>query len=112
MSKKEPPEGQLFSRVYLERTEPARDSPRFRTRIYGYYAQHFSSPNNLAEHIATELGVEVPTSNGFYNFQQLFLHAQVRDVLDTISLITRLIERQARRPDDLESWLGFVQPCF
>lgn len=73
MSKKEPPDGQLFSRVYLERTEPARDSKRFRTRIYGYYSQHVSNSSyELAADIRSELGVQVPSTGEFYDFEQFF----------------------------------------
>jgi hypothetical protein len=111
MSKTEPPVGRLFSRVYLERQKPARDSQRFRTRLYGYYSKALSgSGNEVASAIRLELGVEVPY-NGYYDFAKFFFGAQIRDVLDTISLMKLIIERKRGR-EEAREFLTFVQRVF
>src|SRR5713101_3794096 len=61
MTKNAPSECQLFSRLYLERAAPVRDSARFRTRLHGYFRQHLSDCEYpLSNEIQTELGIVVP----------------------------------------------------
>lgn len=86
------PEGELFSRVYLREPTPLRDSPRFRTRLYGYIAQYlWDFRNDFVEIIIRELGISIPTfqtSTNYYEWHILgfFTDSELRDILDSISL--------------------------
>jgi hypothetical protein len=112
MSKKEIREGQLFSRTYLEHGEPTRDSKRFRTRIQAYFnevlAEHIEV--NLANLIGSQLGVTVAWHQGYLNFQDFFSNAELRDILDTISLITKLLQMESGEGAKL--WMEFVKDVF
>jgi hypothetical protein len=111
MTIKDLPQGQLFSRTYLERTAPVADSPRFRQRLNGYYQQHLTDHrHHLASLIEVELGVKVPFQHG-PAFESFFPKAQIRDVLDTISLIVRILESQSQA-FKIAPWIEFVQRVF
>ena len=113
MATKEIPTGELFSRVYLERTAPVRDSPRFRTRLDGFFYQNlYDHRGQLSDEITTELGVSLNTTfGGGPDLTLFFATAEIRDILDTISLITRIL--QGRNYYGLcNRWIKFVQRTF
>ena len=58
MSEKDQPVGQLFSRVYLDRGTPARDSVRFRNRLasYSYQTIEYDHRTAIGQFICRELG--------------------------------------------------------
>jgi hypothetical protein len=111
MAKGDAPSGQLFSRVYLERSTPVRDSKRFRTRLTGYFYEKISdSAHRLADKIRTELGVQVPWLHG-PDFEKFFQQAEVRDVLDTVSLVVAVLDEN-HKYSQIEPWIAFVQRAF
>ena len=112
MTKIKPPEGQLFSRLYLERTAPAQDSIRFRIRLAGYFVENLASHYwKLSRKIRTELGVQVRDRGQGPEIEDFFQTAEVRDVLDSISLVVKLLA-QASDASKIEPWIKFVQRVF
>jgi hypothetical protein len=104
---KEPPVGELFSRVYLEKGAPTQDSMRFRRRLAGYLLDvinnHFpraASLRTLASVLHSELGVTFLHSAYDSGWNEFFETAELCDVLDTITLIAKNISsgnQDARR---------------
>lgn len=82
-------EGKRFSQVYLERGTPARDSARFRNRVSAYYWQnlHGQHKDKIRTLLQKETGAEVPFVAGGYSVAGFFKKAELRDVLDAITLI-------------------------
>lgn len=115
MTDKKIPEGQLFSRVYLLRNQPLRDSQRFRTRLSGYFNEHFwDLRNEFASAIQRELGAVVqvselntPVKTFMYNIPMFLASAELRDILDSISLIIPIL-RTKELSHQIEPYLSFV----
>lgn len=105
--------GELFSRNYLKKERLEKDTKRFRTKISGYYEKfykenlHFN--NNCGKEIEMELGADVDRANYAlvgekYNVDAFLKNAELRDVLDTITLIYRL------KKDS--NWKNFIEKVF
>ena len=108
MTNKSIPEGLRFSHVYLKRDAILRDSIRFRKRLGGYYGEHLSDHNSkIATEIKREIGIDVPFTYMSYNIQEFFERAELRDLLDSITLIYQLTLRISRIYAN--QWLVFVQ---
>lgn len=114
MTDNQAPEGQLFSRVYLRRNEPLRDSQRFRTRLTGYFLDNFwDLRRDFIKAVKRELGVTVPvfavtTQSYEWNIPAFFASAELRDILDSISL-TIAILRMKHQNQRIQPYLTFVQ---
>lgn len=104
MSEKDQPEGQLFSRVYLDRGTPARDSPRFRNRLASYCQDqiHIENRREIGALIRRELGITLQHN---YYVSGWFLEPALRDVLDTITLVWR----HCKQRNQHHVWHAFVQ---
>ena len=111
------PEGQLFSRVYLRRNEPLRDSQRFRTRLSGYFFENFwDLRHDFVKTVQRELGVTIPIFQNLvntydWNISAFFATAELRDILDSISLIPAIL-RKKRDPQKLNAYLLFIERVF
>ena len=79
------PEGELFSQLYLERGAPGQDSARMRNRVAALVLKH--NPDGLYEKIKLRLGIDVPVGYNHIPWGEFFVGADLRDVLDTITLI-------------------------
>lgn len=85
-------EGNKFSLIYIQRTEPVRDSQRFRNRLSAYYCEYLDDyEDKIVNIIEKETGAEIPSSIGHYNMSSFFKKNEFRDVLDSITLIFRLL---------------------
>jgi hypothetical protein len=117
----EAPKGKLFSSVYLLRGEPLLDSDRFRRRFDAYFGLHLdfivdvnqrskSFGLLLAEAVHLRLGVDVPSGYSGYSFSRYFRSADVRDVLDTVTLIFHLLNRvrESKRAAEFLAFVGAV----
>jgi hypothetical protein len=100
MSKGTPPTGELFSRLYIERGAPSRDSPPFRKRLEAFLSATYSEDNaKLVSYLKQEAGIEIPTTwlekyhTLYYNFPQFFSQAPIEEVLSAITLIFRFLEK-------------------
>lgn len=86
-----PPVGLRFSHVYLEKGVRVRDSERFRLRLGSFLKEKigYDYGGVLREHLLAELGVGIGLSNYGYWLPEFFQKAELRDVLDTITIIAR-----------------------
>lgn len=103
--------GALFSRVYLERGTLQSDSKRFRARVGAEVSTTPFPHANTASLILRELGVKVGTighTRAIYKFETFINSAELRDVLDTITLIYRSIT-SANPERDREKFRRFVE---
>lgn len=103
--------GQLFSRTYLDRGAPTQDSPRFRSRFAAYIERLGFNESETAREIASELGVRVPRSSDarreVYRFEFFINNAQLRDVLDVITIIYNNI-RDSSVNDNRKLYIEFI----
>ncbi len=104
--------GKRFSLVYLDRTEPVKDSQRFRNRLVAYYRDHLYERYNdvTVKVLQKEAGIEVPYFHGF-SVTDVLKKNELRDVLDSITLIykTILVRRNTELAND---WKLFVVRCL
>jgi hypothetical protein len=86
-------EGKRFSLVYLERAAPVRDSERFRNRLAAYYWDHLHEhfQSDIQRRIEEETGATVPYTGFGYNVAAFFKNKELRDVLDSITLIYEVL---------------------
>lgn len=100
------PEGQLYSRLYLEKTLAFADSARARTRVYGYYSELGDYLiDGLRSAIQTELGVRPPAY-----MEDFFKKAELRDFLDSLTLLHAVLSK--RDTSHAARWRNFVQRVF
>lgn len=106
-------EGEKFSLNYLERGEPTRDSRRFRSRIAAYYSDNLDNYKSDVSNIITrETGAEVPfIFNYGPDISSFIKEAELRDVLDSITLIYRII-RDKGMTRYMDEWKNFVSRCM
>lgn len=102
-------EGHKFSLIYLQRTEPVRDSQRFRNRLAAYYSDnlHDYYDDKIVKIIKKETGAEIPYTMGIYLMSDFFKKNEFRDVLDAITLIFRLLSTSGYTPAAIQ-WKQFV----
>jgi hypothetical protein len=102
---------ELYSRTYLRSSTAQRDSKRFRTRLSAWFFTGVASDERtlLVKLIPRELGVRVPLGQGPV-WMQFFESAELRDLLDTISLIHRVLE--AQRPGKATAFRTFLARAF
>src|SRR5262249_52367391 len=65
----QPPQGQRFSHVYINRGEPVQDSSRMRRRLASLIQNY-----NCAEHVERELGIPGPWTSGRSWYECLEMH--------------------------------------
>ena len=79
--------GQLFSRVYLDKGTPTQDSKRFRRRLTHFVIGNASVASYAVDEISQETGVKIWHANGRYNWEDFFEKIELRDLLDSITLL-------------------------
>lgn len=109
------PQGQRFSHVYLDRGEPTADSKRMRHRL----ASLLKSVSDLDEatpFVRAELGVDIPSQYGGYDWHEFLAKCALRDALDVVTLAWRYLNNRARRglrdTSAREKWLSGVARIF
>ena len=81
-------EGVRFSQVYLDRSTPVNDSVRMRNRISAIYWDMLSNDkNDLISLIQKETGAKVPFTGASFSISNFFETAEIRDLLDSITII-------------------------
>lgn len=101
-------EGKRFSLVYLQRGAPVRDSRRFRNRIAAYYHEHFfKHRDEISKIIHEETGARVKRLHS-YVVDDFLERADLRDVLDAITIIYQVAAKEKHSLDALE-WKMFVE---
>lgn len=98
-----------FSLLYLERGEPTRDSERFRNRLAAYYEETITGEPNYQVVMAfkRETGASVPQNFNGFLFGEVFRRAEIRDVLDAVTIIYRVLQ-QLRFSAASQQWRNFV----
>lgn len=112
MPKDDIPIGQRFSHIYSDKGAPQKDSRRFRKRLGVFFYERFADDaHKVGTCIARELGVDVPVHGiGAYNIATFLTEADLRDVLDSITLIFKTLKEST--PILAPSWLSFVERVF
>lgn len=113
MGDDETPVGQRFSLVYLERAEPVQDSVRMRKRFATYYYQKCSESygDKIIKAIHMDLGASVPMTSYSYNMHSYFSESELRDILDTVTVIWRELGGRSNQNAAIY-WLAFVKQVF
>lgn len=104
------PVGKLFSHVYLSGGTLLRDKETFRRRLGAYCQSNFSNQNgSMGGFLRTEMGLQIPYRYPNYQFEEFFVSAEIRNVLDAITLIWRfyLLDKYNRNSIE-QSWHDFV----
>ncbi len=110
------PKGQLFSQVYLKRGPLAQDSERMRHRIAALYIlmtdKTSVSFDKLVLKISLSLGIKILRVYGNVNsdFHEFMKEAELRDVLDVITLIYNHLPRD--RSNWEVRWREGIQQIF
>lgn len=105
------PIGQRFSQVYLDRGKPGADSKRMRARLGAYMNQNVAL-SDLGAAVRSELGVEVrSTPYGGHDWPGFFTTAELRDVLDAVTLCWAL-SMKGRKATQAEEWRDFAERVF
>jgi hypothetical protein len=104
-------QGTRFSLVYLSRGAPACDSQRFRNRLAAYYWQHLheTGAGGILQTLQKEAGIEIPYILNFgHSISDLFKKGELRDVLDSITLMYQFL-MGTRWKADAAAWKSFVR---
>ena len=106
-------EGKRFSQIYLERGAPVRDSQRFRNRLSAYYSDQLliNYYGEIEKIIHKETGAKIPWGHG-PDINLFIEKGELRDVLDSITLIYQAVREKQRYNADAENWKTFVARVF
>lgn len=107
-----PPKGQRFSKLYIERGSPTLDSKRLRTRLHGYFTTLMPAAEalRLARLIQNEVGVIISQDlHGNFRWRSFFEEADVRDLLDSITLIWMVLRASDHSISTHEKWVQAVR---
>jgi hypothetical protein len=100
-------EGKRFSLLYLERGAPLRDSQRFRNRLSAYFVEQLNDHRwDIENLIKQETGAKVSWRDG-PDIGSFFEKAEVRDVLDTITVVYQFLAKDTFSTKALY-WKAFV----
>ncbi len=115
MSDSQVPIGTLFSRVYLANGTLTPDSLRVRVRLYGHFENIDLDVRKVAELIQNELGVKVrfwaTYSGSGYSWEEYFNTCDIRDLLDTVTIIWQVLQRSNKR-QEADKWRVSVAKIF
>lgn len=107
------PTGQLFSHVYLSGGALLRDKETFRRRLGVYCQKQFYHDNSqLGDYLMVETGLQIRGRYTVYGFEELFVSAEIKNVLDIITLIWRFCRTSAHLSVNARLWHAFVARVF
>jgi hypothetical protein len=107
--KNEPPQGQRFSHVYLDRGRPTQDSVRMRVRIASQILDIKLLTERLAAEILREIGISFPYGGSWLGFVK---EVALRDLLDLITLAFRILEADPYAYMQAGRWVQNIQRIF
>jgi len=100
--------GKKFSLLYLDRSKPLGDSKRFRNRLAAFYSEELNKYESyIAKAIELQIGAEVPFGMGFYMVSDFFRQSELRDLLDSITVIYKIFNSPSFRSIP-SRWKNFV----
>jgi len=101
--------GKRFSLLYLDRSKTLRDSKKFRNRLAALYWESLHSyEDSIVKAIEREIGAKVPFGMSSYIVSQFFEQSELRDLLDSITVIYKTLKDRGQRLV-AESWKSFVK---
>jgi hypothetical protein len=105
--------GKKFSQVYLEKGSPLSDSQRMRNRL-GAYCWDFSQAESkdLVRKIHIETGAKIPFSHGSFILSQFFEKCEIRDLLDSITILFKHYHFGSINVYKAPIWHNFVCRVF
>ncbi len=87
--------GARFSQVYIDPGKTALDSQRARVRIASALCE-YCSEIDLAAKLTSELGLKITRLHYSYEFIAFFQNAELRDVLDAITVAAHSLDQRER----------------
>jgi len=105
-------EGKRFSQVYLDKGKPVKDSKRMRNRLSAIYMDmlHYYE-SEIVKVIHKETGAKVPFGYNSYIFSDFIENCDIRDLLDSITLIFQYLQSSTPRLT-AEKWHQLVTRVF
>jgi hypothetical protein len=100
-----------FSQLYLDRGKATRDNVRFRRRLAAYFSETHedSLGRSCINAYQRETGAEVKWSSSGLMFSSVFRDAEIRDVLDAITVVYDVLRGSRYSPTvDPMKWRAFV----
>lgn len=99
-----------FSQLYLERGVPSKDSVRFRNRLTAIFWEQFHKNHGFECRLAfeRETGTTVPFIGSHWIFAEVFKQAELRDVLDAITIVYDVLIAKGLHRDAIY-WREFVR---
>lgn len=105
-------EGMRFSQLYLDKGNPVNDSRRMRNRISAMYYDLLSNDSyKIVQLIHIETGAKVPVGVESYNLTYFFENCEIRDLLDSITLISKYLLRTNQQNKAVQ-WMQFISRIF
>lgn len=107
-------QGKRFSLLYLNRSEPVRDSQRFRNRLAAFYWDEINKEHKeiIKSILQKEAGIEIPYFAGFgFDLAGFFKKNELRDILDSITLVYQALNLKGW-PTLAKRWMSFVERCL
>lgn len=118
MNQQSAPVGDLFSRVYLERSAPMQDNPRFRIRLAAVLEGYPRNHKEISVYLQREAGLIVRHVGANHQFSKFFTQSPIEHVLDAITLIWQCLraayqQYSSRAPQQraypaADDWHAFV----
>lgn len=106
-------QGKRFSQVYLKSDSPVKDSQRMRNRLSACYWELLSSDSSeLIKKIHLETGAKVPFVVSSYSLTQFFESCDIRDLLDSITIIFQYYHSGRVNKHKAPHWHAFVSRVF
>ena len=106
-------QGKRFSQVYLKSDSPVRDSQRMRNRLSACYWDLLTSDSGeLIKKIHLETGAKVPFVVSSYSLSQFFETCEIRDLLDSITIIFQYYHLGKVNKHKAPQWHAFVSKVF
>ena len=106
-------EGKRFSQVYIDKGTSVSDSVRMRNRISAvYWDLLHSDSSDIVELIHRETGAKVPFLGNAFILTQFFEKCEIRDLLDSITIIFQYFFVSRGNPTKAKQWHQFVSRVF
>lgn len=102
--------GVRFSLNYLSGGPPIKDGARFRKRLYSLFKMFRSDDRDFQSIIELEVGCNIPWGGYGPSWDEFFRNAELRDILDTITVIFNVLDTFLGSESD--TWLDGVNRIF
>lgn len=105
--------GKRFSQVYLKQDTPIVDSQRMRNRLSAFYWDLLNKDSSdLVKAIHMETGAKIPFLGTSFSLPQFFETCEIRDLLDSITIIFGYYKNGRINNYKAPQWHNFVSRVF